>query len=219
MAHWQKISARVLAFSRRERVMVLTGVLALIWVGFDTLLLAPQLQKNRIYRQEIAAKQEEVRKLQQQESEVSAAAKVDPDAGNRSRLALMQQQVASMDAELAAMERELIAPEKMPQVLDSLLQKDKRLRLVALKTLPVGRLMDENAGAKDATPMFGIYKHGFQVTLEGSYFDLASYVVDLETSPWRMLWENLDLNATAYPTSTLTLTLYTLSLDKAWLSL
>ncbi|HEY3325701.1 MAG TPA: hypothetical protein VGK14_00865 [Novimethylophilus sp.] len=218
--YWDKVSTTVLALSQRERVMVLGGVLALIWVVFDTLLLTPMLQKNKLYRQEIIVKQEEVAKLQQQELSVIKAAEVDPDVGNKTHLTGLQRQMTKMDADLQAMERELIAPENMPRVLDNLLQKDKHLKLVSLKTLPVSGLMDGTADAKGAPmPVFGIYKHGFQVTLEGGYFDLANYVAELEASPWRMLWENLDLNANAYPKSTLTLTLYTLSLDKTWLSL
>lgn len=218
--YWDNVSTKVLALSQRERVMVLGGVLALIWVVFDTLLLTPGLQKNKLYRQEIIVKQEEVAKLQQQELSVIKAAEVDPDVGNKAHLTDLQRQMTKMDADLQAMERELIAPENMPRVLDHLLQKDKHLKLVSLKTLPVSGLMDGTIGAKGAPmPLFGIYKHGFQVTLEGSYFDLANYVAELEASPWRMLWENLDLNVNAYPKSTLTLTLYTLSLDKAWLSL
>lgn len=216
---WAKLSLKVLALSQRERCMVLAGALALLWAGCDALLLTPALQKNKLYRQEIHAQQAQVSLLQQQGLSVIKAAEADPDLGNKARLADLQQQMAELDVELQAMQRELIAPENMPRVLDSLLQKDKRLKLMALKTLPVSGLTEATGDAKGAVPVFGIYKHGFQVTLEGGYFDLANYVADLEASPWRMLWENLDLKVTAYPQSTLTLTLYTLSLDKAWLSL
>ena len=217
---WEKISAKVLTLSQRERLIILAALLTVVWVAFDTLLLTPSLMKQKLYRQEISARQEEAAKLQAQQLTVLKAAQIDPDADREARLASLQQQIAKMDADLQAMGRDLIAPERMPLVLENLLRKDRQLKLVSLKTLPVSGLMDDIASADPngaPTSTFGIYKHGFQITLEGSYFDLTHYVTTLEATPWRMLWGNLDLIAGTYPKSTLTLTLYTLSLDKAWL--
>jgi len=225
--HWEKISEKVMALSQRERVLVLVGMLAVLWVVFDTFALTPSLQKNKLYRKEIVERQQEVAQLQLKEVTVIREAVADPDAGNRAHLAQLKRQIAEMDAELQATGRDLIPPERMPRVLESLLQKNRQVKLVSLNTLPVSNLMetaalqDAKTSSKEApaAPVFSIYKHGFQVTLEGSYPDLSRYVEALESSPWRMLWGDMDLAAGTYPKSTLTLTLYTLSLDKAWLSI
>jgi MSHA biogenesis protein MshJ len=184
-------------------------------------LLTPALQKQKLYRQEIAAKQEDVAKLQAQQAAIMQVGKVDPDAGNKARLASLQQKVAQMDAELRATQNELVSPERMPKMLESVLQKDPQVKLIAIATLPVSGLMDGVAEGKEknAAPAFGIYKHGFEVTLEGNYLDLMRYVTELEASPWRMLWGDISLQAGVYPKSSLKLTLYTLSLDQAWLSI
>lgn len=217
---WGKISEKVLAMSQRERLMVLGAMLAVVWALFDALLLTPVLKKQQLYRQEVAAKQDEVAKLQLQQVSIISAGQMDPDAGTKVRLKNLQQKVAKMDSELQVMQKELISPERMPTVLESVLQKDPRVKLTALATLPVSGLMDGMADARNAAvPAFGIYKHGFEVTLEGSYVDLMRYVTTLESSPWHLLWGNISLQAGTYPKSTLKLTLYTLSLDKAWLSI
>lgn len=217
---WETISAKVAAMSQRERAMILAAILAVVWVVFDTLLLAPSLQKQKLYKLEISAKQEEVAQLQAQQAAIMQVGKVDPDAGNKARLAALQQKVAQMDAELRAAQNELVSPSRMPRVLESVMQKDPQIKLVALSTLPVSGLMDGVAGGKEKNaPAFGIYKHGFEVTLEGNYLDLMRYVAALEASPWRMLWGDISLQAGVYPRSSLKLTLYTLSLDQAWLSM
>jgi len=41
----------------------------------------------------------------------------------------------------------------------------------------------------------------------------------LEKLPWRMFWSRATLAAAEYPRVTLKVTIYTLSLDKAWLQL
>ena len=62
-----------------------------------------------------------------------------------------------------------------------------------------------------------VFKHGVEVKLSGSYADLYDYLVRLEGLPSRMFWSRVSLNAEDYPRLTLTVTIYTLSLDKAWL--
>jgi MSHA biogenesis protein MshJ len=46
-----------------------------------------------------------------------------------------------------------------------------------------------------------------------------NYLEQLEAMPWQLLWANAKLNVDEYPKSTLTLRLFTLSLDKKWLNL
>jgi MSHA biogenesis protein MshJ len=200
--------------------MILAALLALVWMLFEALLLTPMLQKQKLYRQEISAKQQQVVSLQAQQAATRQTSLVDPDAGNKDRLAELQQNMTRMDDDLRAAQRQLISPDRMPKVLESVLQKDRQVRLVALATLPVSGLMDGVAGSKELkAPVSGIYKHGFEVTLEGSYPDLMRYVTALEASPWGMLWGEISLQAGVYPLSSLKLTLYTLSLDQAWLSI
>ncbi|TSA50733.1 MAG: MSHA biogenesis protein MshJ [Nitrosomonadales bacterium] len=218
---WVVIAAKVQALSQRERVLLLASLLAVVWKVFDITLISSAAKQKDIYRNEITTKQEQVTKLAQQEVDLIKKAKTDPEAENKAHLASLKQRVAQMDADIQVMGRNLVEPTNMPYVLESILQQDKQLKLVSLKTLPVSGLLDGAIapGAKDTkAPLMGIYKHGFQLTLEGGYFDLLHYVMALEASPWRTLWGNIGINVGAYPKSTLTLTLYTLSLDKIWLS-
>lgn len=224
-AQWENWMAKFDALQKRERAMIALGVAALIWALFDTMMMTPVLNKQKLYRSEIAARQSETSQFQQQTQQMIEGAKIDPDAGNKQRLAELQARLAEKDAELGAMQQALISPDRMPRVLESLLQRDRAVQLVSLTTLPVSGLMEALADspppAKTAAPVvdFGIYKHGFEVKLEGGYLDLMRYVTALEHSSWHMLWGGMNLDATTYPRSTLTLTLYTLSLDNAWLSL
>ena len=44
-------------------------------------------------------------------------------------------------------------------------------------------------------------------------------MTELEAMPWQLYWGKVNLNAESYPKVTLTLTLFTLSLDKKWLAI
>ena len=58
--------------------------------------------------------------------------------------------------------------------------------------------------------------HGVEVVVEGRYLDLVAYLERLERQPWDLFWGSTQLYAD-YPRSRLKLTLYTLSLERAWL--
>jgi MSHA biogenesis protein MshJ len=55
-----------------------------------------------------------------------------------------------------------------------------------------------------------------EIVVQGSYSDLLDYVSRLEKQPWQVYWGRTVL-AAEYPKVVVTLTLYTLSLDKSWL--
>jgi MSHA biogenesis protein MshJ len=66
-------------------------------------------------------------------------------------------------------------------------------------------------------PAGTIYRHGVEITLAGNYLDLLAYLRDLEKQQSQMYWGKLDLSVASYPTATLKLSVYTVSLDLAWL--
>ncbi|WP_374562667.1 hypothetical protein [Ideonella sp.] len=65
-----------------------------------------------------------------------------------------------------------------------------------------------------------LYRHGVEITVEGAYGDLMGYLASLEALPGpRLLWGGVKLKVEKHPTVQLSLTVYTLSLDRAWLEL
>ena len=69
----------------------------------------------------------------------------------------------------------------------------------------------------DASPV--LYRHGFELTLEGSYADLLAYLRALEAMPQHVLWGGVQFKVEQHPRALLTLRLYTLSLDRSWLEI
>ena len=66
-----------------------------------------------------------------------------------------------------------------------------------------------------ATP--NIYKHGIEIKVAGNYQDLLAYLTEIERMPQRIIWNRVKLSTELYPRNEMTLTVYTLSLDKQWL--
>ena len=229
---WQNLSDKLEAVNKRERWLVFGALLFVVYTITDTLLLSPVTSRLAILKNEITADQAQIQTLQQQLVVLNSQNVIDPDAQNKQRIADLQLNLQQLQAKLSGLQTTLVSPDKMPELLRSLLKKNGKLKLVSLNTLPVSSLVEEvatdknnivKASADKATPTKAeqiAYKHGVEITIEGGYLDLLAYVAELEKMPWHILWAKAALTTDQHPPlSQLTLTVYTLSLDQTWLSI
>jgi MSHA biogenesis protein MshJ len=148
-----------------------------------------------------------------------------PDAVKRAYRDALRKQVAEIGENMKALQKTLVPPDQMAKLLEGMLSRDRGLQLVSLRKLPARRFEAPGAPKADAAgtakaaaqPERGIYQHSFELTVQGSYADLSSYLARLEKLPWQMFWGKVSVDAEHYPVIVLTLTVHTLSLDKAWL--
>lgn len=226
------LSARVDALSLRERALVFAAAVAVVGFAGQQLVLA------RIYRQQDAV-QEQIDQQRNNMAGIDAeiVAKVtayqnDPDAASRTRLESVKRESAQLADSLLAMQHGLVPPERMAPLVDAILRANGRLQLVSMRTLPVETISGRAATAAGATPAAApapaadaartpdmLYRHGVEVTVRGNYLDMVNYMSALEAMPTRLFWGKAQLDVEEYPASRLTLTLYTLSLDRNWMKL
>ena len=241
-AQWTLWAGKFAALTRRERAIVaaavvLGGGFLIFNFGVD-----PFLQQARIAsRAEAVARTE----LGQQEALAAmlTAQNADPDAFNRSRLAQTKQELTAVSERLARFEAGMVPPARMQAFLQGLLAKNQAIELLGLKTLPVtpvgpppaadkteaaagataqmakdpAKDKAVQAGAAPAAADEGIYQHGIEIRLAGSYNDLLNYLAELERMPQRVMWNSVSLTVEKYPRNVMVLRVYTLSLDKNWL--
>lgn len=216
------LTGRFNKLNPRERLWVFVAGIAIIaGIGF-VLFVDGTLTRQKVLRDNLARQQAELVQVQGQNAELTRTLAQDPDAASRQRITELREQLKGYDTELRGVQQGLVAPERMVRMLEGMLAGDSRIRLVKLHTLPVSSLVEPVAAVEGAPPApldekRLVYKHGIELTVEGSYPDLVAYQARLEKLPWRMFWARSQLDASDYPRVRLTLTLYTLSLDKAWL--
>lgn len=223
-ARWKAASARFSAMNRRERGLVAAAVVVAGVMGGDALWSGPQWMKASLLEKQLAHEGGELSKLGTQLAQLKAEMR-DPDAANRAALGELRRQLAGSDAQLREFGNVLVPPEKMPELLRSLLTKHRGLELLSLQTLPPSPLIERPARKPEAGKEAGaspdddnLYKHGIEIKVAGSYPDLLAYLSELEKSPQRFLWGQMTLSVTKYPRSELTMTVHTLSLEKTWLT-
>jgi len=210
--------------------MVTCALFVVIYAVINMLLLSPVLAHQKILSNELTADQSQIEDLNQRLKELEQSPVIDPDAQNKQHIAELQSRLLVLETQLNDLQTTLINPDRMPELLHSLLKKNNALKLIELKTLPTKGLLDsasedannQHADSQKETPNFQtlpVYKHGVEITIEGHYLDLLEYVTELERMPWHVLWSKAALNVEHYPDNQLKLTVYTLSLDKTWLSI
>ena len=221
---WEKLGRKFDALKPRERMMVFAaGVAIIAGLGF-VLAIDGALAKHKIIAANAEKHRVDLAQLQKQNAELSRLLTQDPDAEGRKHINDLQRQLSGYDTELRGVQQGLVPPNRMVKVLEDMLNRDSHVRLVKLRTLPVAALVEPAGGAADSaaakSPKLAknlVYKHGIELTVEGSYLDLLEYQARLERLPWRMFFARTSVNSVDYPKVLMTITLYTLSLEEAWL--
>lgn len=236
---WQRIALKIDAFNLRERVMIFAAVALVLIALVNSVLLEPQSAKQKQLSQRIKQEQAQIAGIQAQIQQKARSQAIDPDAATRTRLQALKQQSAQIQGAIRDVQKGLVSPDKMNRLLESILKQNGKLRLMSMKTLPGTGLNEsvqtESKAAGEKTPAASpspakdkpesrpaaayVYKHGVEVMVQGGYLDMMNYMAALEAMPWQLFWRKMKLSVDEYPKATLTLTLFTLSLDKAWLNI
>ncbi|MDH4325381.1 MAG: hypothetical protein OEW90_14685 [Betaproteobacteria bacterium] len=196
----------------RERVLLfLAAALILVFV-VNGALIKPLRDSQRRLSSDIAQNERELRTIQTEVQRLAGASGGAADARNRERVALLRSEILALDARIAEEQRRFTTPQRMRDVLEEMLQRDRRLRLVDLKTLPVTDLAATQGQAGRR-----VFRHGVELTVAGSYLDLHAYLSALEGLPTQLYWGRAEMSVSEYPVAMLKLTVFTLSLDQAWL--
>lgn len=239
---WKQLAAKIDAYSQRERIIfAVTGALALFML-VNLVALEPMAAQKKKLREQIRLESTQIEGLEAERLLAVQQQSADPDAANRARLQQLSERLRKMHGTLLELQKGLVPPARMASMLEDILRRNGKLKLVALDTLPPVNLLDPkpaepapvtpapapavpapaqgSPGETAPTTTAAIYKHGVVLTLQGNYLDMLRYMADLEATPWQLYWGSAKMNVGEdRQQATLTLILHTLSLDKKWLDL
>ena len=221
-ALWLNMAARYDAMQPRERWLVALALLGgIVLIGFS-LFIEPALKRGQQAERAMEGQRTQLLAMQTQMAALQAPER-HPDVVAQAELGQLKQRLDEVSARMRVLESSLVPPERMPGLLEDMIGKRSGLRLLSLKTLPVTPFVEKKqsaaneTNAADAPEKAGLYKHGVEIRLEGSYQELTSYLERLEKSRMKLLWNSVALSAEGHPRLVLTLTVYSLSLDRTWL--
>ena len=244
---WQRLSLWLDVMTLRERALVFIASAAGLLFFVDYVALEPLYRQQKVLLASINQQRNLIAGVDAEITRQVEVYSIDPDVVGRARLKKLTDDAIESRMALAARQNGLVAPEKIVSLLENILKGNGKVRLVSLKTLtgsavpldasPAGKEVkpsDQGQPAAEAAPapvpalaapgtpartLPVLYRHGVELVVQGGYPDLVDYMAALEAMPSRLFWGNVRLNVAQYPQATLTLSLYTISLDKQWMKL
>ena len=205
------------ALSLRERGLIAVSVIVVVSFIWWSYYAAPRMNKIealQMENQRIAGDVENqrslVRKIRQ-----SIAAGVQQD--KEDQLARLSKDLAALEEQLRVTTIELIDPEKMFQLMNQLIDRDSRLKLLSLKRREVRPAIpsDDEAEVDESS----IYRHVLEIEFAGKYLDILRYMQGLEALDWKLLWDEIEIVADEYPSATVKVLISTLSTRKEWVGI
>lgn len=206
---WTRAQTRFVKRSVRERTLALAIAVVLAIAVGDRALLRPSQAR-------LAALQARAQALSAPDPAVAAARQA--EASRAQRRQELNQELAQTDRALDDLTAQLVPAQQMRPLLDRLIAGLPGLHLVALRNLPAQPVHAAAAAGVDAVEG-QVYRHGFEVTVEGGYAELVQYLERLEGMPQRVYWKRAELDASLYPRERLVFEIYTLNREPTWLIL
>ena len=227
---------------RRERLLLIGAGIAVVWMLADNLWLTPaykqwstvQARRNAA----VAAVKQLNSDLQRQTADTRNA-----EQQLRADVVQLRKRVGEGDAALRAFGATLVSAPEMVPMLGRLLDQVGGLRLRSMQSLgrvevgpattgpvaasaPAVTVVVKPPSANptptstpDPSRTAMLYRHGVELTIEGSYADVVAYLLAVEAMPQHILWGSLQLKVEQHPKVVVTLRLYTLSQDRNWLEI
>ena len=212
------------ALNTRERLLTIAAFLGVIYFIFDFALIRPQTTQAKQLRQKIEQQDTELVVATQALQALAAASAADPLARQRAQRDAMRATFAEAEALMGRVAVDV----RMGDVVRAMIAAKPGLTLVSLRTLPVEQFYQppappapaagaSAAASAPAAPAAAsvsvppLYKHGIEVTVQGSYPALVAYMQQLERSGSSMFWGNVTLDVVAHPDARLKMSVFTLS--------
>ncbi|MGF1733088.1 MSHA biogenesis protein MshJ [Photobacterium kasasachensis] len=206
MNGWQKLSDRFELLTRREQwLILLSGWIALLFVGF-VMFIEPQVKALTSARQQVVSVANEITNNANQLIMIERKLRSDPNQDVERNIDRLERENSTLDDQLQGRVASLVTPIQMSGLMEQVLQRSERLKLVSLESLPSVQLI---SGEDE-----GYYIHPVRLNLRGRYFDVVNYLAQLEALPVKYYWRSLNYQVDKYPWADIQLDVYTLGESK-----
>ena len=209
---WKALLARIDDMSLRERAMLFASISLVILLVAYAALLDPVLRKQKSLIDRVARDQNQINEIRGQIEQIVRAGDAKGRRPEQAAVEALERQIAELDRSLAAKQSGLIAPERLPALLKDILGRSKGVELESLRLLP-------GVPVKAGTGETSLYRHGVELAVKGSYFELLQYLEELEKRSSVLLWGSVELQVDQYPDVRLRVVIHSLSRNASLLAI
>ena len=237
-ARWIVLSDRFNALVDRERILLSAAAVGALIGFFWFVLIAPAINRQTADLAQVRTIQRQMDGLAEQAHLLDEMRRNDPAILVRQQIDGLARQNVELKSALSGKRALLADPRQVPTRLRDLLAAQPGLELVSLQSLPVENLLaresaqaaapvtaqsapaaTQSAPESAAVPLTAVYRHGLAIAVRGDYASIEKWLRTVEQFGWQVYWGKMHYEVERYPVAVATITIYTLSLDAAWLRL
>lgn len=197
-AWWTKLAARIDALSLRERAFLFGTLIILSMLLAEALWLGPTQDLHRQLTQRVAAQAGEVQRLQQELDGMGSQS--GPGQQVRDELSQVRERLELVNREIAQLPQGQADGMPLTKVLVHFLRRHEGLVLVRTATLEAsGQGTAASSDLQALASVFGVKRQGLELTVAGSYHELARYVQTLEQALPALRWGTMRMNSERQP--------------------
>ncbi|MHC6647726.1 agglutinin biogenesis protein MshJ [Alteromonas sp. HB246098] len=215
MSQYQQLSDKFSALENREKQLILWVSFGLIVYLFFWFGISPALEDMSAADKTATRKESEYKALVIQRDAIEQALSVDYTQRMQQELDNARKALLSVDDALLSLNEGFVAADRMPELLMTLLNEENNVSLVNFNVEPTQTIRF----GEGETQSTSFYRHNMRLVIEGSYFDLRSYLARLQAAPEKVIVTDFAYNVDEYPSASLTLGLATVSNNATFISL
>jgi len=209
---FSKLEQRFDNMQEREQKLLFWGIPFTVLVVMYLLFIEPQWIATQKLHKKVDSLDKQLLMTQSSIEELNREARVDLNSSLKTQIDSLTTRLSSIEQAFKNELGQLVSPEAMVLLLQQFFDQAEDLRLIKLTSIaPTLAFSEENT----STP---IYRHGIDITFEGSFFATRDFLTAAENLPYKVYWENLSYEVNEYPNATSKLSLFTLSTSEAFIS-
>ncbi|MCW8875238.1 MAG: hypothetical protein OQK27_05725 [Gammaproteobacteria bacterium] len=208
LQHW---ATTIDALGLRERIFLLLSLVAVLFLIMDTLVYQPALDEQRRSRDAIDNLQARLSLLELESRDIAREQAADPLAWRKRRVAELEASLGDRDDQLRARLGTLVEPRQAAPLLRDILAREPGLTLLGLETevVSLDQALFTSLSDNNTLPT-NLGRYQLTLRLEGSYLATLRFLERLDTLPWALFSDQLELEVEEHPRARVTLRLYTL---------
>lgn len=214
-----QMNSWIAAREKREQILLVLTVLAGVYFFWQYAIMDMLSAQESSIQQRIKISNDNIKKINQQIQIISNRIKQDPVLDLQKQIEKINQQKEALSKQMDKLTSELVPPKQITKLLGGILSADKNLQVIRIENLPVEAVFSQSDKEEGAPQTLQVYRHGLVMEFRGSYFQINQFLKMLEGLPHKIIWDELRYQVIEHPTANVTLTVYTLSLDKSWISI
>lgn len=214
-SRWQ---SQIDALSLRERGLLLAGAFMVLFLIWDWLLMSELARKSAAVNTEIQHIQARSTQLSNMLAAAAQQRGSDPNIVLGAELGRLRSDIATLDETLGQRHGSIISPTQMAKVLENVLARHGRLKLIGVRSLERSTVFDSAGNTGNPADLPGsVFRHGLELEVDGSYLDVLAYLRELENLSSHFFWDRIVLESRQYPANRVRIMVYSLNLEEGWL--